>query len=64
MLDKYLDIINAKIDVIFSLIEKVSTFCFDKLSDVLAKAYSWVIAIAVVLLLIWTIDSIQYIGDS
>tara|TARA_B100000242_G_scaffold234319_1_gene174187 strand:+ start:355 stop:549 length:195 start_codon:yes stop_codon:yes gene_type:complete len=64
MLDKYLDIINAKIDVIFSLIEKVSTFCFDKLSDVLAKAYSWVIAIAVVLLLIWTIDSIQYIGSS
>lgn len=64
MLDKYLDIINAKIDVIFSLIEKVSTFCFDKLSDVLAKAYSWVIAIAVVLLLIWTIDSIQYIGGS
>ena len=52
MLDKYLDIINAKIDVIFSLIEKVSAFCFDKLSDVLAKAYSWVIAIAVVLLLI------------
>lgn len=64
MLDKYLDIINAKIDVIFSLMEKVSTFCFDKLSDVLAKAYSWVIAIAVVLLLIWTIDSIQYIGSS
>ena len=64
MLDKYLDIINAKIDVIFSLIEKVSTFCFDKLSDVLAKAYSWIIAIAVVLLLIWTIDSIQYIGSS
>lgn len=64
MLDKYLDIINAKIDVIFSLIEKVSAFCFDKLSDVLAKAYSWVIAIAVVLLLIWTIDSIQYIGSS
>ena len=64
MLDKYLDIINAKIDVIFSLIEKVSAFCFDKLSDVLAKAYSWVIAIAVVLLLIWAIDSIQYIGSS
>ena len=64
MLDKYLDIINAKIDVIFSLIEKVSTFCFDKLSDVLAKAYSWVIAIAVVFLLFCTIDSIQYIGSS
>ena len=31
MMDKYLDMINIKIDVIFSSIEKVSAFCFDKL---------------------------------
>jgi ABC-type proline/glycine betaine transport system permease subunit len=55
MMDKYLDMINVKIDVVFSFIEKVSMFCFDKLSDLLELAYSWVVAIAIVLLLIMAI---------
>ena len=55
MMDKYLDMINVKIDVVFSFIEKVSMFCFDKLSDLLELAYSWVVAIAIVLLLIMVI---------
>ncbi|URQ63275.1 hypothetical protein M9B40_00480 [SAR86 cluster bacterium] len=54
-MDKYLDMINVKIDVVFSFIEKVSMFCFDKLSDLLELAYSWVVAIAIVLLLIMAI---------
>ena len=64
MMDKYLDMINIKIDVIFSSIEKVSAFCFDKLSVLLTKANSWVIAIAVVLLIILTIDAAFYIRDA
>lgn len=64
MMDKYLDMINVKIDIVFSFIEKVSTFCFDKLSVLLTKAYSWVIVIAVILLIILTIDSIFYVGDA
>ena len=52
MMDKYLDMINVKIDVVFSFIEKVSMFCFDKLSELLDLAYSWVVAVAIVLLLI------------
>ena len=64
MMDKYLDMINIKIDVVFSFIEKVSAFCFDKLSVLLAKANSWVIAIAVVLLIILTIDAAFYIGGA
>tara|TARA_B100000161_G_C33212957_1_gene265040 strand:+ start:300 stop:479 length:180 start_codon:yes stop_codon:yes gene_type:complete len=55
MMDKYLDMINVKIDVVFSFIEKVSMFCFDKLSELLDLAYSWVVAIAIVLLLIMAI---------
>ena len=55
MMDKYLDMINVKIDVVFSFIEKVSMFCFDKLSDLLELAYSWVVAVAIVLLLIMAI---------
>ena len=55
MMDKYLDMINVKIDVVFSFIEKVTMFCFDKLSELLDLAYSWVVAIAIVLLLIMAI---------
>tara|TARA_Y100000816_G_scaffold222430_1_gene167425 strand:+ start:1049 stop:1228 length:180 start_codon:yes stop_codon:yes gene_type:complete len=55
MMDKYLDMINVKIDVVFSFIEKVSMFCFDKLSELLDLAYSWVVAVAIVLLLIMAI---------
>ena len=55
MMDIYLDMINVKIDVVFSFIEKVSMFCFDKLSELLDLAYSWVVAVAIVLLLIMAI---------
>ena len=55
MMDKYLDMINVKTDVVFSFVEKVSMFCFDKLSELLDLAHSWVVAVAIVLLLIMAI---------
>jgi len=64
MFEKYLDMINVKIDVVFSFIERVSAFCFDELSVLLKKTYSLVIAIAVILLIILTIDAAFYIGGA
>lgn len=57
-MDAILDKINAGIDYVFSLMEKVSGFCLDKLELSFKHAYAWSVVIgAVMVLLIGMIGS-------
>ena len=52
MMNNVLEKVNYFIDEIFSFMETVSGFCYDKLSVFLKHAYAWSVVIGIVLILI------------
>ena len=52
MMNNVLEKVNHFIDALFSHMETVSGFCYDKLSVVLKHAYAWSVVIGIVLILI------------
>ena len=57
IMNNLLEKVNHRIDGIFSFMEKVSGFCYDKLSVLLKHAYAWSVVIGIVLILIMGIYS-------
>ena len=52
MMNNVLEKVNHLIDALFSHMEIVSGFCYDKLSVFLKHAYAWSVVIGIVLILI------------
>ncbi len=52
MMNNVLEKVDHFIDLIFSYMEKASSFCYDKLSVFLKHAYAWSVVIGIVLILI------------
>ncbi len=52
MMNNILEKVNHLIDALFSHMETVSGFCYDKLSVFLKHAYAWSVVIGIVLILI------------
>jgi len=56
-MEKYLDIVNNKVDVVFSLMEKLCSICFDFLTVFFKHAYAWSVFVGVIALIL-----ISFIG--
>ena len=52
MMNNVLEKVDHFIDLVFSYMEKGSSFCYDKLSVFLKHAYAWSVVIGIVLILI------------
>ena len=52
MMNNVLEKVNHLIDALFSHMETISGFCYDKLSVFLKHAYAWSVVIGIVLILI------------
>ena len=52
MMNNVLEKVNHLIDALFSHMETVSGFCYDKLSVFLKHAYAWSVVIGIVLILL------------
>lgn len=57
-MENILDKANMYIDKLFGLMDKASSFCFDKLSMALNHAYAWAIVVSVGLLLVFNLINI------